>query len=81
MSDQPQPQMIDSTADPRTVNNVVRHEYRVLTDAEKDHMRAIKDLGLAFIEQCDAIGSSRELALAKTNAEMAVMWAVKHVTR
>jgi hypothetical protein len=44
-------------------------------------MRAIKDLGLAFIEQCDAIGSSRELALAKTNAEMAVMWAVKHVTR
>lgn len=81
MSDQPQPQTFDSTADPRTVNNAVRHQYRVLTDAEKEQMQALKDLGLAFIEQCDAIGSSRELALAKTNAEMAVMWAVKHVTR
>ena len=81
MSDTPQPQTFDSASDPRTVNNVVRHQYRVLTDAEKDQMGALKDLGLAFIEQCDAIGSSRELALAKTNAEMAVMWAVKHVTR
>lgn len=26
------------------------------------------------------IGKSRELALAITNAEQAVMWAVKHVT-
>ena len=76
-----QPEMIDSTSDARTVNNVVRHEYRVLTDEEKAQMSTLKDLGLAFILACDAIGQSRELALAKTNADQAVMWAVKHVTR
>jgi hypothetical protein len=73
--------MIDSTSDERTVNNVVRHEYRVLTDEEKRHMQSVKDLGLAFILACDAIGQSREMSLAKTNAEQAVMWAVKHITR
>lgn len=72
--------MIDSTSDDRTANNVVRHEYRVLTDAEKEQMRALKDIGAAFIAKCDEIGTGRELSLAKTNAEQAVMWAVKHVT-
>jgi hypothetical protein len=75
------PEMIDAASDARTVNNAVRHQYRVLTDEEKAQMTALKDLGLAFILACDAIGQSRELALAKTNAEQAVMWAVKHVTR
>jgi len=72
---------MDSTDDKRTVNNVVRHEYRVLSEDEKAQMKRLKDLGLTFIEACDEIGSSRELSLAKTNAEQAVMWAVKHVTR
>ena len=72
---------MDSTSDERVVNNVVRHEYRVLTDDEKAQMKRLKDLGLAFIEACDEIGQSRELSVAKTNAEQAVMWAVKHVTR
>mgnify|MGYP007034034060 CR=1 FL=1 len=34
-----------------------------------------------FIAKCQEIGQSRELSLAITNAEQAVMWAVKHVTR
>jgi hypothetical protein len=72
---------VDSTSDARTVNNVVRHEYRVLTAAEKADMQYIKDTGLKFIEACDALGSSRELSLAKTKIEEAVMWAVKHVTK
>ena len=72
---------MDSTSDERVVNNVVRHEYRVMTDDEKAQMKRLKDIGLAFIEACDQIGQSRELSLAKTNAEQAVMWAVKHVTR
>lgn len=72
--------MIDSTSDDRTANNAVRHQYRVLTDAEKEQMLALKDLGAAFLAKCDEIGASRELSLAKTNAEQAVMWAVKHVT-
>jgi hypothetical protein len=43
-------------------------------------MVELKDLGAAFIVKCNAVGKSRELALAVTNAEQAVMWAVKHVT-
>jgi hypothetical protein len=73
--------MVDSTDDARTANNVVRHEYRVLTDAEKVQMKSIKDTGLDFIQQCNMIGQSRELSLAITKMEEAVMWAVKHVTR
>ena len=74
-------QFVDGVSDARTSNNTVRHAYRVLTEAEKAQMQDLKDRGLAFIEACDAIGSSRELALAKTKIEEAVMWAVKHVTR
>ena len=73
-------QQLHSASDARTVNNAVRHTYRVLTDAEKAQMQDLKDKGLAFIEACNAVGKSRELSLAITNAEQAVMWAVKHVT-
>lgn len=71
---------VDSASDDRTANNAVRHKYRVLSDEEKAQMVALKDLGAAFLEKCDEIGQSREMSLAKTNAEQAVMWAVKHVT-
>lgn len=72
---------VDSTSDERTVNNVMRHEYRVLSDAEKAQMQAIKDKGLDFFIFIDGVGQSRELSLAKTKIEEAVMWAVKHITR
>ena len=74
------PKMVDSASDDRTANNAVRHAYRVLSEEEKAQMVALKDLGAAFIALCDEIGQSREMSLAKTNAEQAVMWAVKHVT-
>ena len=74
-------QQVGSTSDERTANNVVRHQYRVLTDDEKAQMLALKDLGAAFIAKCQEVGASRELSLAITNAEQAVMWAVKHVTK
>ena len=73
-------QNVDSHADDRTANNAVRHQYRVLSDAEKQQMVDLKDLGAAFIAKCNELGKSREIALAVTNAEQAVMWAVKHVT-
>ncbi|WOF43794.1 hypothetical protein KNJ79_02180 [Sphingopyxis indica] len=73
-------QMVASTSDQRTVNNVMRHAYRVLSDGEKAQMQRIKDDGLALWNFFDSIGSSRELSLAKTKIEEAVMWAVKHVT-
>lgn len=72
---------VDSTSDQRTVNNVMRHEYRVLSDDEKALMKDLKDKGLDFVKACDAAGASRELSLAKTKMEEAVMWAVKHITR
>ena len=71
---------VDSTSDARVVNNVMRHEYRVLTDTEKLNMQAVKDYGLGFYELVGVIGQSRELSIAKTKIEEAVMWAVKHIT-
>jgi hypothetical protein len=74
------PETVDSTSDDRTANNAVRHTYRILNDAEKQQMIELKDIGAAFIAKCNEIGKSRALSLAVTNAEQAVMWAVKHVT-
>lgn len=81
---------VESTSDDRTVNNLMRHQYRVLGDTEKAQMQLIKDLGLRFAAELQVIGGtpvggdcqcSRELALAQTKIEEAVMWAVKHITR
>ena len=71
---------VDSTSDERVVNNVMRHQYRVLSDAEKSQMQTVKDMGLSFHEYVAGLGASRELSLAKTKIEEAVMWAVKHLT-
>ncbi|MFN3953229.1 MAG: hypothetical protein ACK4LQ_02170 [Pararhodobacter sp.] len=80
---------INSTSDARTVNNAVRHQYRVLTDAEKLQMQVVKDMGAAFIAKLHEIGgtdpngermASRDLSLAQTHAEDAVMRAVRHIT-
>ena len=72
---------INSASDDHTANNAGRHAYRVMTDAEKQQIVDLKDLGAAFIAKCQEIGGSRELSLAITNAEQAVMWAVKHATK
>lgn len=71
---------VASTSDARTVNNVMRHEYRVLSDAEKAVMQKIKDDGRALHEFISGLGSSRELSVAKTKLEECVMWTVKHLT-
>lgn len=89
--------MIDSTSDDRVKNNVMRHAYRTLSDDEKQQMQRLKDAGLEFIELLHSVGgtlaeyteepgehvrlASRELSLAQTKIEEAVMWGVKHVTR
>lgn len=72
---------VDSTSDARTINNVMRHGYRVLSDDEKAQMQALKDKGLEIWTLINSMGDSRELSIAKTKAEEAVMWAVKHITR
>lgn len=75
------PETVASTSDERIVNNVMRHEYRVLSGVEKAQMQSIKDIGLEFHDLLEQLGSSRELSLAKTRIEEAVMWSVKHLTR
>lgn len=83
---------VASEGDGRTANNAVRHQYRVLGEAEKATMVRIKDAGLKLLEeirvaggqrsdQADGPFGSRELSIAGTKAEEAVMWAVKHVTK
>ena len=72
---------VDSTSDDRTVNNVMRHEYRVLSDEEKVIMKKIKDDALAFWTYIESLGVSRELSVAKTKIEESVMWTIKHLTR
>ena len=72
---------IPSESDQRQVNNTMRHQYRVLNDVEKRQMTEIKDIGLHFHSYLDGVGSSREMSIAKTKIEEAVMWAVKHITR
>lgn len=91
------PKKIPSASARRTVmNNIMRHNYRKLSDAEAAQMDEIKDMGLAFWELLLRVGApkdtadsdvnplrlaSRELSIAATKIEEAVMWAVKHVTR
>jgi hypothetical protein len=71
---------VNSAKDERTQNNTVRHQYRVLSDAEKVRMMTIKDIGLHFIKTIDGLESKRECSIAKTKIEEAVMWAVKGIT-
>lgn len=63
------------------MTNDVRHEYRTLSDEEKALVKDVKDKGLDFLKLCDAVGTSREVSIAKTNIEQAVMWLTKHITR
>jgi hypothetical protein len=74
-------EQVNSTSDDRTVNNTMRHQYRVLSEAEKANMQAVKDEGLKFFSLVDGMGSSREISIAKTKIEEAVMWAVKSITK
>jgi hypothetical protein len=79
---------VDSASDLRTVNNDVRHQYRILDDREKAAMREIKDKSQEFLDlltshfgrRPDGSYLSRELNLARTHIEEATMWAVKHLT-
>lgn len=73
-------QTVSSTSDERVVNNTMRHNYRILDDAEKANMARVKDMGMDFHEFVSGLGNSREISLARTKIEEAVMWAVKHIT-
>lgn len=71
---------LNSDSDKRTVNNAMRHQYRILSDEEKSQMVQVKDLGLLLDKFISTLGSKREYSIAKTKVEEAVMWAVKGIT-
>lgn len=86
---------VSSVSDERTANNAMRHEYRILSEEEKNQITEIKDLGAAFTSLLHRIGrttapndtdqehrfASAQLTLAFRHMEDAVYRAVKHVTR
>jgi hypothetical protein len=51
---------VDSTSDDRTVNNTMRHKYRVLTDAEKAQMQALKDKEQELLDLIDSLRTAPE---------------------
>ena len=62
-------------------DNVMRRQYRPLTVEEKLYIDQVKQMGQDFWNLLNDGGNSRELALAKTKVEEAVMWATKHITK
>jgi len=74
---------VSSSSDARTANNsanAMRHNYRVLNDSEKAAMTQLKDKGQELLDLIAAQGVGRELSIARTKTEEAVMWAVKAIT-
>lgn len=75
---------VASESDERTANNTYRHQYRVLTEAEKAAMVAIKDKAAELEKLFRSVEASqpiREISLAVTNLEQAVMWGIKGLTK
>lgn len=67
------------------MSNTFRKEYKPLTDEQKLWMEDVKnkaeELLLAIDRPRNAdFSGNREIAVAKTNLETAVMWAVKGIT-
>jgi hypothetical protein len=71
--------------------DAMRKEYRELTATEAGFVQDVKDFGEAFVSTLYEIKEggpstasttplNRELAIAKTKIEEAVMWAVKGIT-
>lgn len=49
---------VDGTSDERVVNNTMRHQYRVLTDAEKALVNEVKTKGDEFLGILHKIGKT-----------------------
>lgn len=54
--------------------------HRELSPNEVERISAIRDAGLGFMEVLDLQTPGREISLARTKVEEAIMWAVKGVT-
>lgn len=61
--------------------DVMRMQYRALNADEQAQMVAVKGNAASLYGFLGTLGDSRELSLAKTKLEEAVMWATKHITK
>jgi hypothetical protein len=64
--------------------DVTRAIHRELTDRERSDVLRVKAAGEVFLAALDQVQpegrNQREIALARTKVEEAVMWAVKGIT-
>ncbi|MEM7671405.1 MAG: hypothetical protein AAF317_20155, partial [Pseudomonadota bacterium] len=90
MAEQSKGTVVKGTSDANTENNSLRQNDRGLNDAEKRQVDQIKAQGHQLLMTLHAIGgtdptgermASRDLSLAQTHIEDAVMRAVRHVTK
>jgi hypothetical protein len=58
-----------------------RPRYRQLTDAEKLHHDLIKETAVSLELLFEGVPQGREVSIAFTKLEEAVMWAVKGLTK
>lgn len=67
-----------------TMSNIFRSEYRELEPGEKDFLKSFKEKAQSLYDMIDGTEGPeniREMKLAKTKLEEAVMWAVKGITQ
>lgn len=65
------------------MTDTFRKEYKPLSEEQKTQMIAIKGIAESLesaINTSTTPQNGREIALAKTNLEQAIMWAVKGIT-
>lgn len=64
------------------MSDIFRKEYVVLSSDQQEAISEVKEIAATLWRRFDFHGvfSGRELAIAKTNLEQAVMWAVKGIT-
>lgn len=60
--------------------SIFRQKYRELSPQEQAQIAQIKSQGESLYVTMLDIGESREMSIAKTKLEEAVMWAAKAVT-
>lgn len=69
------------------MTDTFRKEYKPLTEEQKMQMAAVKDQAEALLETFNKIVPAEErsersrcMAIARTNLEQTIMWAVKGIT-
>lgn len=69
-----------AASEPSDKSDVMRHNYRELSNEDASRVTGIKNIGAALHAAIDDLPPSREASLAKTKVEECVMWAVKAIT-